>query len=158
MDENTKKKVLSRLEAQCAKRECCTKDIKAKALAAMEGDAAAADGVVASLQEEGYLDDRRYASAFAREMSSLTGWGPVKIRFALRAKGMSDDVIDSALRDRDEEVASERLEALVRQKYRSVAEEKDCKLRLLRYALGRGYQYDEVAPVVEMVISEGKRG
>ena len=50
--------------------------------------------IVAALVEDGYADDRRYAAAFAREKSSITGWGPVKIRMALSAKGISGEMAD----------------------------------------------------------------
>jgi regulatory protein len=155
MDER-QKNILSRLEAQCARREYCTKDIRAKALKYTEGDAAAAEEIVAALLEDKYVDDSRYAAAFAREKSSLTGWGPVKIRFALSAKGIDAGKIADALGEIDSGESGKKLESLLRTKWRSVAGEKDCKLRLLKYALGRGYQYDEVAPIVEKIISEGK--
>ena len=64
MDE---KQVLDRLQRQCARMEYCTSDIRRKALKALEGDAGAAERVVASLLEDRFVDDLRYASAFARE-------------------------------------------------------------------------------------------
>ena len=80
--------VLSRLQKQCSKAEYCRADVYRKALKALDGDAEAAAQVVASLVEDRYVDDVRYASAFAREKAALQGWGPVKIRFQLRAKGV----------------------------------------------------------------------
>ena len=83
------KKVLERLQRQCARMESCAFDVRRKALKAMEGDADAADRIVSSLVADRFVDDRRYAAAFAREKSSLQGWGTVKIRFQLRGKGIS---------------------------------------------------------------------
>ena len=74
------KKVLERLQRQCARMEYCVSDIRRKALKAMEGDADAADRIVASLVKDRFVDDRRFAAAFAREKSALQGWGTVKIR------------------------------------------------------------------------------
>ena len=81
-------KVLERLQRQCARMEYCVSDIRRKALKAMEGDADAADRIVAALVKDRFVDDRRYAAAFAREKSALQGWGTVKIRFQLRGKGL----------------------------------------------------------------------
>ena len=92
MDER-EKKVFDALSAQCAKREYCTADIRRKALERLEFDAAAAEAVVSALASEGYVDDRRYAAAFAREKSALSGWGPVKIRTALRKKSKDTTTI-----------------------------------------------------------------
>ena len=85
-------KVLSRLQMQCSKREYCSRDIMQKALKAMEGDAEAAGRILEELRKDRFVDDLRYAAAFAREKSRLTGWGPVKISFALAAKGIDRDL------------------------------------------------------------------
>ena len=68
------KKVLERLQRQCARMEYCASDIRRKALKAMEGDAEAADRIVESLLQDRFVDDRRYAGAFAREKSALQGF------------------------------------------------------------------------------------
>ena len=148
------KKVLDRLQRLCSKAEYCTSDIRRKALKAMEGDAAAADRIVKSLVKEKYVDNLRYSSAFAREKSSLQGWGAIKIRFALRGKGISDETISEALEEIDGEQASKKMEKLLEAKYKSLAQDPAGKLKLLRYALGRGYSYDEVAPAVERLFSD----
>ena len=57
MDQDKYSKVLSRLQAQCSRREYCTSDIRAKALKSMEGDAEAADSIVTSLKEDKFVDD-----------------------------------------------------------------------------------------------------
>ena len=93
-------KVLERLQRQCARMEYCVSDIRRKALKAMEGDPDAADRIVASLVKDRFVDDRRFAAAFAREKSALQGWGTVKIRFQLRGKGVSDEIITEALQRR----------------------------------------------------------
>ena len=80
-------KMLDRLQTQCVKREYCRSDIFRKALTAFDGDKDAAERLVASLVEDRFVDDSRYAAAFAREKARLSGWGPVKISFALTAKG-----------------------------------------------------------------------
>ena len=147
MDEALKKK-LSRLEAQCVKREYCVRDIMAKALKAAEGNQAEADELVASLRADKFVDDARYAAAFAREKSSLTGWGPVKIRFALRAKGLSETNIAAGLAEIDSSRAEERLERLTAAKWKSLQDDPQGKLKLIRFALSRGYDYDAVQAAI----------
>jgi len=147
MDEALKKK-LSRLEAQCVKREYCVRDIMAKALKAAEGNQAEADELVASLRADKFVDDARYAAAFAREKSSLTGWGPVKISFALRAKGLSETDIAAGLAEIDSSRAEERLERLTAAKWKSLQDDPQGKLKLIRFALSRGYDYDAVQAAI----------
>ena len=141
-------KLTDRLRAQCSRREYCISDVRQKALKALDGDAAAAETVVDALVKEKYVDDLRYASAFARDKSSIQGWGEVKIRYMLSAKGVSREVIAEALAEIDQSRASSRLDKLMENKYRSLKEDPQCRLKLLRFGLGRGYGYDEVASAV----------
>lgn len=142
------KKTLSRLQAQCVRREYCVRDIKAKALKATEGDEAAAQELVDSLLEDRFVDDARYAAAFAREKSSIAGWGPVKISYALAAKGIDRQVIAAALEETDEAASSSRMESVLAAKYRTLKDDPQAKLKLLRFALSRGYNYDQVKDFV----------
>lgn len=149
MDEKGKK-VLNSLEAQCSKREYCRKDILAKALKALEVDAAAADEVVASLVKDRFVDDARYAGAFARQKAHLDGWGPVKIRYSLRAKGVDGSVIDEALSSLDPERAGAKLEKLLDAKAKSLEGDPQKNLKLIKYALSRGYDYDQVRDYISL--------
>lgn len=135
---------LSRLQRLCSRAEYCSADIYRKALKDLEGDADAAARVVAQLREERYVDDARYAAAFAREKASLQGWGPVKIRFQLRGKGISEADISAALAEIEPEKAADKLEKLLAAKYRTLQEDPQCKLKLIKFALSRGYEYSAV--------------
>lgn len=140
--------VLDRMRSLCSRREYCRSDIMKKAMTAFEGDRHRAEEVLKVLVEEKYIDELRYASAFARDKSSLAGWGETKIRYMLSSKGISREIIDSALEDVDDSKAKTRLEKLMENKYRSLKEDPQCKLKMLRFALGRGYGYDEVSDVL----------
>lgn len=153
MDERVKK-VLSKLEAQCAKREYCTRDLREKALKALEGDADAAEQVLESLRSDSFVDDARYAAAFAREKSSLTGWGPIKIRFALKGKGISDADISAGLGEIDEERADERLAKLLAVKAKSLEGDPLSRFKLIKFAHTRGYEYDAVEAAVKNLESK----
>ena len=145
----TSDQVLARLQRQCSRMEYCSRDIYRKALKALEGDAEAAERIVASLRADRFVDDLRYASAFAREKASLQGWGPVKISFQLRGKGIPEETVRAALEEIDEARAASKLENVVAEKYRLLREDPQCRLKLLKFALGRGYGYDEASAAVE---------
>lgn len=145
----SREQILSALQNLCVRREYCTSDIRRKALDRCEGDAALADEMVASLKADRFVDDLRYASAFAREKSSLTGWGPVKIRFALRAKGISEADIAAGLAEIEEDRASSRLESLLRGKWKSLSDDPAGRLKLIRFALSRGYEYSQVEGIID---------
>lgn len=137
-------KILDNLRRQCSRREYCTSDVLKKAEKAMEGDRDKAREVVRILVEDKYVDDLRYCEAYAREKSSISGWGEVKIRYMLSAKGISGDTIARALTQIDHQRAQSRLEKLLENKLRTLKDDPQWKMKLLRFALGRGYSYDEI--------------
>ena len=146
------KKVLERLQRQCARMEYCVSDVRRKALKALEGDAEAAEKIVASLVQDRFVDDRRYAAAFAREKAALQGWGVVKIRFQLRGKGISDEIITEALQEIDPAKAASKLDKLAADRYRLLKDDPQCRLKLLKALLSRGYGYDEVEAAVKRIM------
>ena len=98
-------KVLDRLQAQCSKREYCSSDVYRKALKAFDGDREMAGKILQSLQDDKFVDDARYAAAFAREKARLSGWGPAKITYMLAGKGIPRQVVVEALKEIDPEEA-----------------------------------------------------
>ena len=150
------KKVLERLQRQCARAESCTFDVRRKAVKALEGDTEAAERIVASLVKDRFVDDARYAAAFAREKAALQGWGPVKIRFQLRGKGIPDETITEALGEVDTAKAVAKLDKLAAERYRLLKGDPQCRLKLLKALLSRGYNYDEVEAAVRRVMNDSQ--
>lgn len=146
------RKCLSRLQRLCSKAEYCASDIYRKALKALEGDADAAGEVLAALVEERYVDDARYAAAFAREKALLQGWGPVKIRFQLRGKGISEEAVSEAFAEVEPVRADDKLDKLLAAKARSLSGDPQCRLKLIKYALSRGYEYASVEAALKRMI------
>lgn len=144
-------KCLSRLQKLCSKAEYCRSDIYRKALKDLEGDTAAAQEVVQKLVQERYVDDARYASAFAREKSSLQGWGPVKIRYMLKGKGVGEADIASGLADISDEAAYAKLVKLLQAKARTLEGDPQFKLKLIKFGLSRGYEYSEVEEAISKI-------
>lgn len=157
MEDGKKKdpiKITDRMRGLCSRREYCRQDIMKKLLTALDGDREQAGKILDKLVEERYVDDLRYASAFARDKSSIAGWGETKIRYMLSAKGVSREVIAEALQEVDEGKASDRMEKLLLNKVRSLKDDPQRRLKLLRFALGRGYQYDEAVEVIDRLLNE----
>ena len=145
-------KVADRMMALCSRREYCRKDILKKVMTALDGDAAKAEEVVGKLVEERYVDDRRYAAAFARDKASIAGWGAAKIRYMLAAKGVDREIIASALEEVDVSRADARLEKLMENKARSLKDDPQRRMKLLRFGVGRGYGYEEVSSMIDRIL------
>lgn len=155
MDENAQR-ILLRLQNECSKREYCSSDVFQKARKAIEGDERQAAEIVEALLKDKYVDDLRYASAFAREKAYLQGWGRVKISYMLKLKFIPKDIVYKALEEIDESTACDKMRSLLLAKHRLLKDDPQSKFKLLKYALSRGYDYDELRPVVEEIISEAK--
>ena len=140
---------LNRMMRLCAGREYCRSDIRRKLAALPDNEA---EAVLEKLCREGFVDDARYARAFARDKSSLQGWGSLKIRLALQRKAIEAHAIDAALEEIDGEAARKKCEQLLRAKWDSLRSEADParrQARFFRYALGRGYGYEEIKRIYD---------
>ena len=145
-------KILDRLRRQCSRREYCSADILKKASEALDGDRNGAQEILDALISEKYVDDLRYATAYARDKAMISGWGETKIRYMLSGKGISREIITSALMEVDEGRAGMRLEKLIAAKAKSLKDDPGIRLKLLRFGLGRGYRYDEIVQIIDSLI------
>ena len=153
MDNELYARVLSRLQGLCSRREYCSSEIHRKALTLAQDDEFVAAAVLDALKKDKFLDDFRYASAFARDKSSLSGWGAGKISFALKGKGIDSGTVELALKEIDGSAAGKKLDNVIAAKYRTLREDPQWKLKLIRFGLGRGYAYDEVKDSIGRISS-----
>ena len=105
-DEIRKKKVKTPEQALAALMRLCARAEKSQedARRLMRGWGLAerdAEGVLAKLVRDRFIDDARYAGAFVREKLRLSGWGEYKIRTALQRKRIDRALIDAALAEAD---------------------------------------------------------
>lgn len=113
--------------------------------------------VLLRLQSERFIDDARYAEAFVRDKLNLSGWGAYKIKMALRAKGMTKEIIDEVvapmLADAD---MTERLEEIMRRRMRTLkfTSAYDAKMKLIRFAASRGYDIDEAVECASRIVED----
>ena len=98
----TSQQVLARMRELCNTSERCVSEIVDR-LARYELTATEARGVLKSLVAEGFVDDARYARAFAHDRLRFSLWGRYKIAMGLRAKKIDKQLIDAALEALDED-------------------------------------------------------
>ncbi len=92
----SKKDVSSKIRHWCARAERSPAQVRRKLSA--WGESASADTLIDALMKEGYLDERRFAEAYAIDHVRLKGWGPLKVLAGLRMEhGIGDSVAEMAL-------------------------------------------------------------
>jgi regulatory protein len=133
---------LNRISAQCARSEYCPADVRDKLL--RQGFTPSdADSIVDRLIDEHFIDESRYIRAFIHDKYTYELWGRIKIRFALRAKRLPDELIESALDEAiDEELYTEHLATLIGRKLRSLPQPLTPadRAKVYRFAAQRGYE------------------
>ena len=66
-------------------------------LEAKRVEPATIDATVAELEEQGYLDDARYAQRFTEDRRNLDAWGSDRIERKLRTVGVAAELIEQAV-------------------------------------------------------------
>ncbi len=147
--EMTEKEAFVRLSAKCAVTEYCRADMR-RMMARWDMPDDARERVLARLQKEGFVDDRRYAGAFTRDKFRYNKWGVVKIALQLRMKGIAPDIIDEAVKEVDDDTALATLRKIIEAKRTTVKGKSDYEVncKLLRFALSRGFSIDNINKVL----------
>jgi SOS response regulatory protein OraA/RecX len=70
----------------------------------------------------------------------------------LAAKGVDREIIASALEEVDVSRADARLEKLMENKARSLKDDPQRRMKLLRFGVGRGYGYEEVSSMIDRIL------
>lgn len=119
-------------------------------------DPAEQSRVLERLLKERFIDDRRYVDAFIREKTSLSAWGEYKIKAALQRKGISSQIISSAMADCEALKDGNRLREKLRYKLRNTKYETlyQLKGKLVRYAASLGYAMDDCIEAVEDIMTQ----
>lgn len=152
----TADEMLVRMAGLCAGAEQCTADIRSKIL--KQGfSAEEAERMIAYLRQNRYLDDSRYARAYAVDKVRFSGWGRMKVRMGLRGKGVDDAVISQALDyipDSDYDAA---LEKVMAAKTRSLdlSDVKD-RQKLYRHMASRGFESQLIINAMRRLMAKGK--
>ncbi len=141
----TKEQILQKLRHFCAYQERCHADAKEKlfSLGAWKKDH---DEIISILIQENYLNEERFAIAFAGGKWRIKRWGRIKIKYELKQRGISEYCIKKSLREIDEEEYLEVLNKLASEKYESLknAQWLVRKKRTIEFLVGRGFETDLV--------------
>lgn len=141
---------LFKLAAYCSKAERTEYDIRRKA-ENWELSADVTDNIIIKLKNENYLNEERYCQSFINDKLKFNKWGEAKIRFELKRKQISDDVIGSCFKNIERELFESPLFALLSSKVKTIKAVNDYerKNKLIRFALGRGYTFEQIKKAIQ---------
>ena len=107
--------------------------------------------LLSQLIEENYLNEERFAIAFAGGKFRLKQWGKTKIKYELKLRQVSDYCIKIALAQINEEDYENTLNKLSAIKLEELKSEKNIflkKKKLQNYLVGKGYEFSDVGRIV----------
>lgn len=136
-------KALQKLKHYCGYQERSHAEVKQKlySLGLLEKEA---EELISRLIEEEYLNEERFAIAYASGKSRNNGWGRIKIRHGLEQKGISKNCILNALRSLDESEYMAGFQRIADKKWHSLQSEKDIfvkKNKWQQFLLQRGFEH-----------------
>lgn len=134
-------KHLSRAMAYCAKGEKCEHDVAEK-LQEWGADASDIQPIIDHLVEERFVDNARYARAYANDKLRFNQWGRRKISIMLASKRVDRADIDAALTALADDVYYQALVDLLTAKARATKFDDPYRLRMtiFAHAVRRGFE------------------
>ena len=147
------KTALHKASSLCSRQEYCRSDIRKK-LEKWDIQPEQSEKILAELVKEQFIDESRFASFYVRDKFRFNRWGRQKIRWQLKQKEISDDDVNSALNQIDENDYRQTLKNLMKEKLRQVKDREPFKQKaaLIRNAVSKGYEYEEIIPIVEQLL------
>ncbi len=143
-------KAFNRMAGLCAKREYCVFDIKTK-LMRSDIETESVERIIEQLKNEKYIDELRFARSFINDKIRFNKWGRIKIDFALKQKRIPQSIISEAFQDFSNKQLNDSLEDVLRVKWKTIKgkTEQDKRNKLIRFALGRGFEMKNILASIE---------
>lgn len=131
--------------AICSRSETCTYNIqeKLKLWGLNEADSLL---VIGLLKDEKYIDDERFARAYVKDKFRFNRWGRQKIEFMLRAKKISQEILELAFEEIEEVGYADELQKLLQEKAKTIKakDQYDKRNKLMRFAMSRGFESGKI--------------
>lgn len=111
--------------------------------------------LVSLLIEEGFLNEERYATAFAGGKFRMKQWGRVKIKYELKQRGIGEFCIKKALSLIDEKAYFDTLNKLCLEKINFLRNDKNIyarKAKLHAYLAQKGYEIDLINTIIQKAV------
>jgi regulatory protein len=153
----TPDQAFQKLKHYCAYQERCHSEVKNKLyeLGIRKKDH---DELIAKLIEENYLDEERFAIAFAGGKFRMKDWGKTRIKYELKSKLVSEYNIKKALKQIDEKVYLNTLKKLAQKKYTELKKDQWMvrRKKIMDYLLAKGYEPELIYTTLAQIIDPSK--
>jgi regulatory protein len=144
-----------KIQQYCAYQERSHKEVRNKLFSygLYSGDV---EEIIVHLITAGFLNEERYAKAYAGGKFRMKKWGRIKITHALEANGLTSNCIKSGLKEIDSEDYEKTLRDLLEKKSTQYEEENIFIKRdkLAGYAIQKGYEPELVWKTLRSILPD----
>ena len=135
----------------CAGAEHCNQDVKLKLKKEKVADKDIF-AILKKLNDEGYINELRYAKAFVRGKFRINKWGRLMIQSELRKKQIPATVVSSALAEINENEYLNTLMALIESKRRVLGiRSRENDQKAARYAASKGFETEMIFGILKNI-------
>lgn len=148
--------ILLKLRHYCAYQERSHSEVKTKSLElGLRGDEI--DNAIAALIADNFLNEERFARAYAGGKFRSQKWGRKKILAGLKQHQISSYCIKKGMEEIDDEDYMNTLRSLIEKKYASLKGEQYLKrqFKTTQYLLQKGYEPDLVSEILKQIAKDG---
>lgn len=148
----TKDQAIQKLKQYCAYQERSHYEVKQK-LWDLGVRRAEHDEIASTLIEENYLNEERFAKAFAGGKFRMKDWGRKKIYYALKEKQISEYNIKKGMKEIEDEDYQKKVQTLAEKKYELLKNEQYLvrKKKTMDYLLQKGFELDLITKVINEI-------
>ncbi|MDD3321017.1 MAG: regulatory protein RecX [Paludibacter sp.] len=109
--------------------------------------------IIKRLIEEDFINEKRFCNYFVKDKFRFNKWGKIKISYALKQKGLSNELITNALNTIDDGEYEEMLGAILKTKLIGLKYEYEFEKqgKLFRFAQGRGFENNVIDLVLRTI-------
>jgi len=114
------------------------------------------DEIIAQLITDGFLNEERFAKAFAGGKFRVKKWGKIKIKNELESLGLTRNCIQIGLKEIDPEDYTKTLKSLLVKKSNEVMDDNPYRKRdkIARFAIGKGYEPEQVWEYLRALVKD----
>ena len=133
--------LLHKAASYCSISEHCISEVEQK-LTAWCVSCTDKQAIMDQLIAEDFINEKRFCIFFVKDKFRFNKWGKIKISYALKQKGLSNELINQALATIDDGEYEEMLGAILKTKLIGLKYEYEFEKqgKLFRFAQGRGFE------------------
>lgn len=155
MKQLTEAEALHQAAAYCSMSEHCIQEVLKKITCDSISTEAQAR-IIDYLIKENFINETRYAQSFVNDKLRFNKWGRIKIGYELSRKGIDSETRKIALEGIKPALYTEILCTVLKSKIRTTKskDNRDLYTKLLRFAAGKGFSFDETNDCLKMILNE----